>query len=206
MSFTMTNPASISRPINGEGGESQKARLARRGAQQAFQQLSEQFGERLLDIIPNMWRSMAGGLLSACQSSKEIQLHVSNPSPHRPTDPPEKTDALIEKQYGQDVIDSLTVLEAVVPTFHHGLQPRLRELFPMMEMALRSRFAIVRQVAARCFATICDAVTPEAMRYIIENVMPFLQDPLVVTNRQGSMELIYREQYLTPYLGNNALT
>lgn len=110
-----------------------------------------------------------------------------------PTDSPEKTDVLIEKQYGQDVIDSLSVLEAVVPTFHDGLQPKLRELFPMMELALRSRFAIVRQVAARCFATICDAMTPEAMRYIIENVIQFLQDPLVVTNRQGSMELMYRE-------------
>lgn len=63
----------------------------------------------------------------------------------------------------------------------------------MMELALRSRFAIVRQAAARCFATICDVMTMEALRYVIENIIPFLQDPLVLTNRQGTMELIYRQ-------------
>jgi TATA-binding protein-associated factor len=84
------------------------------------------------------------------------------------------------------------VLEAVVPTFHEGLQHKLQELFPMMELALRSRFAIVRQAAARCFATICDVMTLEAMRFVIEKIIPFLQDPLSTTNRQGSMELVYR--------------
>ena len=49
--------------------EVQNARLARRGATHAFQQLSEQFGVKLLDTIPTMWQSMAGGLLSACHSS-----------------------------------------------------------------------------------------------------------------------------------------
>ena len=45
-----------------------KARIARRGACQAFDQLSTRFGSRLLDVIPSMWQSMAGGLLSACQT------------------------------------------------------------------------------------------------------------------------------------------
>ena len=56
--------------VEGEKGhEHQKARLARRGASQAFRELSERFGVKLLDRIPTMWQSMAGGLLSACQSS-----------------------------------------------------------------------------------------------------------------------------------------
>ncbi len=50
--------------------DTRKAQLARRGAGQAFQQLSAKFGPRLLDVIPNMWQSMAGGLLSACQTGK----------------------------------------------------------------------------------------------------------------------------------------
>jgi len=111
---------------------------------------------------------------------------------HQSTDSPDKSDELIEKQYGQDVIDSLSVLEAVVPTFHKDLLHKLQELFPMMDLALRSRFAIVRQAAARCFATLCDVMTLEAMRYVVESVIPFLQDPLA-TNRQGTMELIYRQ-------------
>lgn len=111
---------------------------------------------------------------------------------HQFIDSLDKSDELIEKQYGQDVIDSLSVLEAVVPTFHNGLLHKLQELFPMMNLALRSRFAIVRQAAARCFATLCDVMTLEAMRYVVESIIPFLQDPLVATNRQGTMELIYR--------------
>ncbi|KAF8969946.1 SNF2 superfamily chromatin remodeling protein [Flammula alnicola] len=154
--------------------EARNARLARRGACQAFQQLSAKFGPRLLDAIPNMWQSMAGGLLSACQ-----------------TDSAQQSDALIEKQHGQDVIDSLSVLEDVTPTFHQQLWPKLYEIFPMIDLALQSRFAIVRQAAARCFATICDLMTPEAMRYVIEKIIPLLQDPLVLTNRQGATELIY---------------
>ena len=43
-----------------------KARLSRRGASLAFVELSTKFGDKLLEVVPNMWQSMAGGLLSAC--------------------------------------------------------------------------------------------------------------------------------------------
>ena len=82
-----------------------------------------------------------------------------------------------------------------MPTLHEDLWPKLVQIFPMMNLALRSRFAIIRQSAARCFATVCDMMTSEGMRYVIENIVPLLGDPLVLTNRQGATELIYR-QYL----------
>ncbi|KAI0637419.1 SNF2 chromatin remodeling protein [Trametes polyzona] len=151
-----------------------KARLSRRGARLAFEKLSDKFGPRLLDAVPKMWQSMAGGLLSACS-----------------TDSVKKMDELIEKQHGQDVIDSLSVLEAVVPTFHQDLSHHFTELFPHVVLALRSRFAIIRQSAARCFSTICDVLTMDAMRYVIEEVVPYLGDASVLANRQGAIELIY---------------
>ncbi|KAF9049234.1 SNF2 superfamily chromatin remodeling protein [Hymenopellis radicata] len=151
--------------------EDPKAQLSRRGAGLAFNELSRKFGGRLLTLIPNMWPSMAGGLLSAF--------------------PLTDCDKLIEKQFGQDVIDSLSVLEAVVPTLHEDVWPRLAELFPMILLALRSKFAIIRQVASRCMATICDVMTSPAMRYVIENAVPLLGDPLSLTNRQGATELLY---------------
>ncbi|KAJ7581379.1 SNF2 superfamily chromatin remodeling protein [Mycena floridula] len=154
--------------------ETSKARLSRRGAGFAFNQLSSKFGPELFTIIPNMWNSMAGGLLSAFQ-----------------TDSPADSDALLERQFGQDVIDSLSVLEAVVPSLHQDLWPKLSELFPMMLLALRSKFAIIRQLAARCFATICDVMTSEAMRFVIENIIILLADPLSLSNRQGATELMY---------------
>lgn len=155
-------------------GEAAKAKLSRRGASLAFQQLSAKFGPRLLDVIPKMWQSMAGGLLSACS-----------------TESPQEADALMEKQCGQDVIDSLSVLEAVVPTLHTDLQARVVELFPAMTTALRSRYAIIRQSAARCFATVCDVMATDAMRYVVENLISLMGDAVVLSNRQGAAEAIY---------------
>lgn len=110
-------------------------------------------------------------------------------------DSPNKMDSLIEKQCGQDVIDSLSVLEAAVPTFHQDLWSTCSQLFPKITLALRSKFAIIRQCAARCFATICDVMTTEAMHFVIETVVPYLGDTSNLSNRQGATELIYRELY-----------
>ncbi|KAM6500628.1 SNF2 superfamily chromatin remodeling protein [Amanita muscaria] len=154
--------------------ESNRAGLSRRGARQAFQELSAKFGQRLFDVVPSMWQSMAGGLLSTLQ-----------------TDTSSQSDMIIEKQFGQDVIDSFSVLEAVVPTFHAGVWPKLAETFPMIKLALQSRFAIIRQSAAKCLATICEVMTTEAMRFVVEDIVPLLGDPLVLTNRLGATELIY---------------
>lgn len=59
--------------------EAAKARLSRRGAGLAFYQLSAKFGPRLLEAIPAMWHSMAGGLLSACATGESAfpSLRVS---------------------------------------------------------------------------------------------------------------------------------
>ncbi|KAH9038908.1 hypothetical protein EDB85DRAFT_2072591 [Lactarius pseudohatsudake] len=146
----------------------EKARLSRRGAGLAFVKLSTKFGEKLLETIPKMWQSMAGGILSACAA-----------------------DELIGRQHGQDVIDSLSVLEAVVPTLHRDLWPKIRELFPVIVIVLRSRFAIIRQSAARCFAAICDVMTVDAMRFVIEMILPYLGDTLVNSNRQGATEVVF---------------
>ncbi|KZT11597.1 SNF2 chromatin remodeling protein [Laetiporus sulphureus 93-53] len=154
--------------------EAAQARLSRRGAQLAFVELSRKFGPRMLDVVPKMWQSMAGGLLSACQ-----------------TDSVSKMDKAIEKQFGQDLIDSFSVLDAIVPTFHEELWPKFGELFPMITLALRSKFAIIRQSAARSFATICDTMTVDAMRCVVEAVLPFLGDEVNLAYRQGAVELIY---------------
>lgn len=94
---------------------------------------------------------------------------------------------------GQDVIDSLSVLEAVVPAIHEELWPKIVETFKAIHLASRSKFAIIRQSAARCLARCCDIITSSAMLFVIENVLPLLADPLSLANRQGAIELIYRE-------------
>ena len=170
-----------------------KARLSRRGARLAFEKLSAKFGPKLLESIPKMWPAMAGGLLGACSTGTFPPFRLRNAFLSFSLDSVSKMDERIEKREGQDVIDSLSVLEAVVPTFHADLSHHFVELFPHVILALRSRFAIVRQSAARCFSTVCDVLTGDAMRYVIEKVVPFLGDASVLANRQGAIELIYRK-------------
>ncbi|TDL27615.1 SNF2 chromatin remodeling protein [Rickenella mellea] len=172
-------PDALSNGKNGhrhidDAEELSKARLSRRGAEIALVQLSKKFGGRLFEFIPKMWDFIAGGLLTTYAS-----------------DSPSDADKLMEKQFGQDVIDSLSVLKVTAATLHEDLWPRLVDLLPKLTLALRSRFAIIRQCTARCFATICNVVTVRAMRHVIEHVVPLLGDSVSVTNRQGAIELIY---------------
>lgn len=55
--------------------DSARTRLSRRGAGLAFDQLSAKFGARLLEVIPAMWHSMAGGLLSACATGTSLSRY-----------------------------------------------------------------------------------------------------------------------------------
>lgn len=94
---------------------------------------------------------------------------------------------------GQQVVDSLTVLHVVVPSLDATLHGRVVELFPAIAKALRSKYALIRQAASRSFATLCNTITTDGMRFVVEHVLPFLGDTTVLENRQGAMELIYRE-------------
>lgn len=63
-----------------EINESTKTQLARRGAKLAFDQLSATFGSRLLHVIPSMWQSMAGGLLTTFRTGNKICHYSRRPT------------------------------------------------------------------------------------------------------------------------------
>lgn len=58
---------------DGKAESREKARLSRRGAGLAFIGLSTKFGEKLLEVVPKMWHSMAGGILIACSTGTHIE-------------------------------------------------------------------------------------------------------------------------------------
>ncbi len=141
----------------------------------SYQSVSE---DRPFDLIPKMWELTAGGLLTTYAK-----------------DDLREGDKLMERQYGQDIIDSLSVLRVTSSTLHHGLWDRLVMLLPNLTFALRSRFAIIRQCPAKSFARICGVIITQAMCHVIEEVVPLLGDSLSLSNRQGAVELIYRERF-----------
>lgn len=62
----VTNNRALKANLQGDfSAEARKAKTSRRGAELAFQKLSEKFGQDLFAKVPKMWEYMAGGLVTA---------------------------------------------------------------------------------------------------------------------------------------------
>jgi TATA-binding protein-associated factor len=178
LSFRLASSATPDKANNSENFELSTARISRRGAELALAQLSLKFGYDLFERVPMIWQATTDGLMSACQNGEleEVNRHL-------------------EKHTGQDVIDSLITIQTVVPALHPDLWKRVIRLLPSILLMLRTRFAVIRQTAAQCLATICDVITPEAMRYTVEHVLPHLGNVKSVTDRQGVIEAVFRPSF-----------
>lgn len=98
----------------------------------------------------------------------------------------------------QELIDCLTVLPVASAKLEPTLHKRLASLLPALAIATRSRFAVVRYAVAKSFATLCDIVPVDGLRFVVESVVPVLADPLNVNHRRGAIELISRALHLPP--------
>jgi TATA-binding protein-associated factor len=94
---------------------------------------------------------------------------------------------------GQDVIDALTSLRLTAPSLDVSLHPRLIILFPFIVLALQSSYSLVRITAAKCLAALCDVMTEEGMRRMVDNVVPLIGDARRVESRQGAIEAVHRK-------------
>ncbi|ORX93031.1 hypothetical protein K493DRAFT_316207 [Basidiobolus meristosporus CBS 931.73] len=151
-----------------------QAKLVRRGAQAALRELARRFKSDLFQVIPKLWECMCQSLLETFPPDRE-----DLPS-FKATDP-----------IGQDVIDCLQVLSAITPFLDEGLHPQIAGILPNIIQCLRSSYMVVRNMAARCMAVMCNCITIPAMQEVIEKILPLLGDTLNVTNRQGAAETIY---------------
>ncbi|KAG8861908.1 TATA-binding protein-associated factor mot1 [Tulasnella sp. 330] len=146
-------------------------KLQRRGALMALSNFGERMGPQLFERLPKLWQRMASGLMDTYSS--DTLASVAD-----------------DTENGQTIVDELTVIQGVAPHLHPELLPHMTTLFPYILGALKSQYAVIRQCAARCIATLCDVFTTDAMRFVVEHVIPRLGDPVVLSNRQGAMELI----------------
>ena len=78
-----------------------------------------------------------------------------------------------------------------MPAIRLSLHPRIVSLFPTILRALQSKFAILRQCTAHCLAALCDVVTTDIMCLVVEQVTPLLANAVVLTNKQGAIEVVY---------------
>ncbi|KAJ6144792.1 hypothetical protein N7470_008687 [Penicillium chermesinum] len=151
--------------------EAKEARIMRRGAKDALEQLAVKFGADLLTKVPNLASLVERPLTSALAG--DLPNDITNP----------------ENELGQEVVDGLSTLRALLPKFDPGLYPWVIGLMPMIVKGLQCRLSVIRYAAAKCFATICSVITVDGMTMLVEKVLPTINNALDLHYRQGAIEM-----------------
>ncbi|PWY95771.1 hypothetical protein BO94DRAFT_600390, partial [Aspergillus sclerotioniger CBS 115572] len=167
--------------------ETKEAKIMRRGAKDALEQLAVKFGPELLDKVPNL----------ASLVERPLKVALADDLPADILDP--------DNELGQEVVDGLSTLRALLPKFDTGLYPWVVGLMPLIAKALQCRLSVIRYAAAKCFATVCSVITVEGMTMLVEKVLPTINGALDVHHRQGAVECIYHlihvmEDGILPYV------
>lgn len=165
--------------------EAKGAKVTRRGTKEVLEQLCQSFGNQLFEKAPVLQSKIEGPLCKAFADDKPLDLEIDH-------------------QFGQEIVDGLSVLRALVPTMHIDLHPFVTKLMPLVAKALTSPLSIFRYAAAKCFATICSCLRMEGMTMLVEHVLPLANSDNIHC-REGAIELVYHligvmEDSILPYV------
>ncbi len=164
--------------------EAKAARITRRGAKEALEILARTFGAELFNIVPSLRTYMEEPLLRAF--SGELPAEARDP----------------ESTFGQEIVDAMSVIRTMTPTFNIQLHPFVMQQMPLIIKALHSGLSVFRYMAAKCLATICSIITVEGMTALVEKVLPSINNPVDLNFRQGAIEAIY---HLIAVMGDGIL-
>ncbi|KZF22155.1 transcriptional accessory protein [Xylona heveae TC161] len=167
--------------------EAREARIMRRGAKEALEQLSGIFKAELFERVPALKSLIESPLRTAF--SENLPADIRNP----------------DSTLGQEVVDGLSTIRALVPKFDAGLHPFILELLPLVIKGMQSDLSVLRYAAAKCFATVCSVITVQAMTTLVEKVLPSINNAHEIRWRQGAIECIYHlihvmEDNILPYV------
>ncbi|KAG9529525.1 SNF2 family DNA-dependent ATPase domain-containing protein, partial [Aureobasidium melanogenum] len=101
--------------------EVRQARITRRGTKDALEQLCFQFGSDLFGKVP-MLRTLIEEPIRHCFSG-ELPANITDP----------------EQNIGQEVVDAMSTLRALVASFHVDLHPFVLDLMGFVARALQTR-------------------------------------------------------------------
>ena len=166
--------------------ETRAAKITRRGAKEAIDQLSRTFGAELFKNAPTLQVKIRDPLQAVFGGETE-EIQIESP------------------ELGQDAIDALSIFRLLIPTLHQDLHPFVDELIPYILKALKCKASVFRYAAAKCFATICSVWTVKGMTILVEKVLPSIGNPLYIHYRQGAIETVYHlihlmEDSILPYV------
>ncbi|KAF3354983.1 hypothetical protein VDGD_06559 [Verticillium dahliae] len=153
--------------------EAKAARITRRGAKEALEILSRNYGADLLNTVPVLRVFMEEPLVKAF--SGDLPAEAKN----------------AEETFGQEIVDAMSLIRTLMPTMDKAIHPFVMDMVPLVIKALHSELSVFRYMAAKCMATICSVMTVEGMTALVEKVLPSISNPIDLNFRQGAIEAIY---------------
>ncbi len=152
--------------------EAKEARTVRRGATMALSKICHRYEGSLLDQLPVLKDLIEGPMRRKLEEMDPAELRL-------------------DSSEGKELVDGISTLRTITPMLSPDLSPWILSLLPLVVRAMRSRLSVVRYVGAKCFASICSIVGVKAMTVLVEQVIPNINNPLDLHDRQGITECIY---------------
>jgi TATA-binding protein-associated factor len=164
--------------------EVKAARITRRGAKDALEQLCQKFGAEVFVKVPKL-QEVIEGPVRRCFAG-ELPADITDP----------------ESTIGQEAIDGMSTLRALVATLDASLHTWVLQLLPFVAQALQCRLSVLRYTAAKCFASVCSVITVQGFTMLVEKVLPPINNAHEAIDRQGAIECIY---HLIQVMGDGIL-
>lgn len=159
------------------------------GAERALQAIARLFGNDLFEKVPRLWEIISSALSSA--STQDWGKILVSDSPLPAANLPHCFIGDLSTETAQDIIDCLTVLQVVLPNVSSSLHEQLSSLLlPLLDI-LRAPLSILRNVAAKTLAVMCEVMPSFGMLFVIENLLSLFGDAVSEANRSGAMEAIH---------------
>lgn len=163
--------------------EAKEARIMRRGAKRALNELAQYYGDALLEKLPV--------LKSLIENPIREMVERADPATFQ-----------VGEEQGQALVDAFSILRTLSPAVHPALHAWILSLSALIGKAMRSRLSVVRYSAAKCLATICSVITVEGMTMFVQEILPNISNPLDLRDRQGITECVY---HLIAVMGDRIL-
>ncbi|KAF2477016.1 uncharacterized protein BDR25DRAFT_208611 [Lindgomyces ingoldianus] len=168
--------------------DAKNARITRRGAREALEQVAEKFGDQIFEKVPIL-KDLIERPIKKAFTEDTLPVEITHDN----------------GVFGQEVVDGLSTLRALAGKFTPNVRGFVKDLLPLIAKALQSRLYVLRYAAAKCFATICSVMPVEGITMLVENVLPSIGNGSNIHGRQGAIECIYHlihvmEDGILPYV------
>ncbi|KAK3197458.1 hypothetical protein GRF29_216g214392, partial [Pseudopithomyces chartarum] len=168
--------------------ESKAARITKRGAREGLEQVVQSFGAQVFERVPILQELIEKPIRKAF-TDDTLPLDINDEA----------------GVFGQEVVDALSTLRALVGSLHPDVHVFVKDLLPLVAKAIQSKLYVLRYAAAKCFATICSVMSVEGITMLVENVLPSISRSDHLHARQGAIECVYHlihvmEDSILPYV------